>query len=128
MKIPKIQPETVLNAWKENDKNTQRTARALGISESTVRVKLREVGAYENKILMPKKTIRTKATETQIKEFFKLKPGDTVWVTGTRGPRKIKVEQVHRHLITTKNKYNRIECFTYADVLTGYFDKNGKGI
>ena len=132
--------QDIFNEWIRLGKNTAQTARALGIGETTVRKKLAAAGLFVPKDkpnpkgspLVPKSAFDPSTTEIgmnkdAIREKFKVEEGRKVWVLNDRNrPTLVEIEKVNKHNITTKNKYGRTECFTYGDILTGYYAKKGK--
>lgn len=128
----KYTPEQMAELWERNGRNMYKTAKELDVSITAVRYRLMLAGVHVPKSAAePKTIIHTETTEVidgmtnqTIKDKFKLEEGCNVWVLDTKGkPILRRIEKINRHNIETKNRFGRVECFTYGDILTGHHEK-----
>ena len=124
----------IIDAWVMAGHNIRQASKALGLNPSTVRRRLTKIGVHspeesrrgrpEAKMLddfgYPVEIIQG-MTKDAIRERFKLAEGVKVWVEKDGKALNKVIKAVHKHNIETTNKYGRVECFTYADILTGYY-------
>ena len=124
----------IIDAWVMTGHNIKQAARALDVNNSLVRNRLIKAGIHvpnenakgrpvteiDSDFVYPVEVIRG-MTYDAIREKFKLAEGVKVWVEKDGKAINKVIKAVHKRNIETTNKYGRVECFTYGDILTGYY-------